>query len=140
MPDKQPKPQGPENDYDGPSGADERYSRNQQYGQGDNAMLDRRSGDETETGQQIEDEDTIRRSIRRQLDDSGLDAGNVDVSVADDRITLDGDTIDEANREAIAQCATRHAGVRQVRNLLRIRRGLQPELGAAASSEDTDNR
>lgn len=140
MPDKDPKTKQPEAEYDGPSGADERYSRNQQYGQGDNAQLDRRSGDETETGRRIEDEDSIRDSIRQRLDQSGLDVANVEISVADDRITLDGDTMDESNRNAIEQCAGTHAGIRQVRNLIRIRRGVQPDLGASADSDEMSKR
>lgn len=140
MPHKDPTPDRPEADYDGPSGADERYSRNQQYGQGDNAMLDRRSGDETETGRQMQDEGSIRDAIRQQLDQSGLDVANVEISVADDRVTLDGDTIDESNRSAIEQCAGTHSGIRQVRNLIRIRRGVQPDLGASADSDEMSKR
>lgn len=143
MPDKDSKPQQPqrpEADYQGPSGPDERYGRNQQYGQGDNARLDRRSGDETETGRRIGSEEGIRDDIRRRLDQSGLDAANVEVSVADDRVTLDGDTIDESNRDAIERCAAAQAGVRQVRNLIRIRRGVQPDLGAGVDSEAMSRR
>jgi BON domain-containing protein len=71
------------------------------------------------------------------MHDPYLDATDVDVSVKDGEVTLSGEVADRAARRHAEECVERCAGVREIHNNLKARRGL---MGRTADERDVTSR
>ena len=79
------------------------------------------------------------------MHDPHLDATDIDVAVTDGEVTLSGEVADRAARRRAEECVERCAGVREIHNELKARRGLagranERDVTTRAERGDRDDR
>lgn len=71
----------------------------------------------------LRSDERLREDVCERLSHSGLDVGEVSVTVAEGKVTLEGTVSDRASKHAIENCVDDCLGVQDIDNRIRVNRG-----------------